>query len=54
MPGFDADTDHAWMAQRLDDAGLSGFDHANAMAMFSRGTLIGTALCKLWESLSGD
>lgn len=49
-----AQTEHTWMARRLSCAGLSGFERDNALAMYSRGTLIGSALCKLWQGLRGD
>lgn len=41
------------MAQRLKGAGMSGFERDNALAMYTRGALIGSALCKLWQGLHG-
>jgi len=53
MFGHELESDYDWMARRLDDAGLSGFERDNALAMYSRGTLLGSVLCKLWASLRG-
>lgn len=53
MPNHEMQTEYTELAQRLDEMGLTGFERDNALAMYARGTLIGNALCKLWESLAG-
>ena len=51
MFGHEVQSEYALMAQHLDEAGLSGYKRDHALAMFARGALIGTALCKLWDRL---
>lgn len=43
--------DRDWMVSRLSSASLTEFDRLNALAMLSRGVLIGNLLCRLWRKV---